>query len=66
MPDDVSAEPCPNFTGVSPRLIRDQLIVEERLGFERQFREAMAAAAETLDLTEVEKLLRACGDASRS
>lgn len=48
-----------SFGSVSPRLIRDGLIEEERSAFEGQFREAMTVAAERLDLTDVEKLLRA-------
>lgn len=43
----------------SPRSIWEAVLEEERPGFERQFREAMAVAAETLDLSEVEALLRA-------
>lgn len=45
--------------GLSPRAIRDAVLEEERAGFERQFRAALEVAAETLDLTGVEKLLRA-------
>lgn len=58
MTDDIVRPPC-SFEGSSPRLIRDRLTDEERPAFERQFRDAMAAAAQTLDLTEVETLLQA-------
>lgn len=52
----------PTLTGgLSPRAIRAAVLEEERPGFERQYREAMAVAvaAETLDLAGVEELLRA-------
>jgi hypothetical protein len=44
---------------LSPRAIRDAVLEEERPAFERQYRAALATAAETLDLTGLEKLLRA-------
>lgn len=58
MTEDI-VRPSFSAVGVSHRLIRDGLIDEERPAFERQFREAMTAAAQTLDLTGVESLLRA-------
>lgn len=42
----------------SPAAIRDALIDEERAEFERAYQEAMAEAAETLDLTKVLDVLR--------
>lgn len=54
-----AVESCVKLLELSPRVIREAVLEEERPGFERQFREAMAAAAETLDLTGVEQLLRA-------
>lgn len=43
---------------LSPRLISDGLIDEERPAFQRRFRRAMLLAAESLDLTPVWDLLR--------
>ncbi len=42
----------------SPAAIRDALIDEERAEFEQAYQEAMAEAAETLDLTTVLDVLR--------
>lgn len=42
----------------SPAAIRDALIDEERTEFEREYLEALAGAAETLDLTGVLDVLR--------
>lgn len=42
----------------TPVAIRDALIDEERVEFERAYREALAEAAETLDLTSVLDVLR--------
>ncbi|MPZ00719.1 MAG: hypothetical protein GEU97_22635 [Actinophytocola sp.] len=42
----------------SPAAIRDALIDEERAEFEQAYQEAMAEAAETLDLTRVLNVLR--------
>lgn len=42
----------------TPAAIRDALIDEERVEFERAYREALAEAAETLDLTSVLDVLR--------
>jgi hypothetical protein len=47
------------FGILSPRAIRAAVLEEERSGFEWQFREAMAVAAATLDLSGVEELLLA-------
>lgn len=52
-------EPPMLMGGLSPLAIRASVLEEERPGFDRQFREAMADAAETLDLSGVEELLRA-------
>jgi hypothetical protein len=41
-----------------PTAIRDALIDEERVEFERAYRQALAEAAETLDLTRVLDVLR--------
>jgi len=43
----------------TPAAIRDALIEEERVEFERAYRQALAEAAETLDLTRVLDVLRA-------
>lgn len=58
MTEDV-VEPSFALSGLSPRAIRDAVLEEERAGFERQFRAALAVAAETLELMELEELLRA-------
>ncbi|MFF5992880.1 DUF6247 family protein [Prauserella flavalba] len=58
MTDDAIEPPRP-FSGLAPRAIRDAVLEEERPAFERQYRAALATAAETLDLTELEELLRA-------
>jgi hypothetical protein len=42
----------------TPAAIRDALIDEERAEFERAYREALAQAAQTLDLTQVLDVLR--------
>lgn len=42
----------------TPAAIRDALIDEERAEFERAYRQALADAAETLDLTRVLDVLR--------
>jgi Family of unknown function (DUF6247) len=42
----------------TPAAIRDALIDEERAEFERAYRQALAEAAETLDLTRVMDVLR--------
>lgn len=42
----------------TPAAIRDALIDEERVEFERAYRQALAEAAETLDLTRVLDVLR--------
>lgn len=42
----------------TPAAIRDALIDEERAEFERAYRDALAKAAETLDLTRVLDVLR--------
>jgi hypothetical protein len=56
-PFDVSPVPVlpPETT---PAAIRDALIDEERAEFERAYRQALAEAAETLDLTRVLDVLR--------
>jgi hypothetical protein len=59
MTEDDAVEPPFALSCLSPRAIRDAVLEEERAGFERQFRAALGVAAETLDLPEVEKLLRA-------
>lgn len=56
--DDV-VKPSVAFASLSPRAIRDAVLEEERAAFTRQYRAALAVAAETLDLTGVEELLRA-------
>jgi hypothetical protein len=43
----------------TPAAIRDALIDEERVEFEQAYRDAMAEAARTLDLTRVLDVLRA-------
>jgi hypothetical protein len=49
-----SAEPAPALLSAhTPRAIRDALVDVERAEFERRYREEMAAAAHTLDLTGV-------------
>jgi hypothetical protein len=58
VPDDKVDVPT-LIGGLSPRAIRAAVLEEERPTFERQYREVMAVAAETLDLTGVEELLRA-------
>lgn len=58
MADDV-VKPSVAFASLSPRAIRDAVLEEERAAFTRQYRAALAVAAETLDLTGVEELLRA-------
>jgi hypothetical protein len=45
--------------GLAPQAIRAAVLEEERAGFERQYREAMAEAADTCDLTRVTEVLRA-------
>lgn len=47
-----------SFKDASPREIRAALIPEERPQFDRQWRAAMAEAAETFDLTGVDKTLQ--------
>ena len=54
-----AVEPSFTLTGLSPRAVRDAVLEEERPAFERQYREALAAAAETFDLKELQELLRA-------
>lgn len=56
-PFDVSPVPAlpPETT---PTSIRDALIDEERIEFERDYRAAMAVAARTMDLTAVLDVLR--------
>lgn len=54
-----AVEPPFVLSGLSPRAIRDAVLEEERAGFERQYRAALATAAETLDLSGLEELLRA-------
>ncbi|MQA62281.1 MAG: hypothetical protein GEU86_12440 [Actinophytocola sp.] len=51
MPDRLSPD-------TAPAAIRDALIDEERAAFERAYQEALADAAETLDLTSVLDVLR--------
>jgi SOS-response transcriptional repressor LexA len=55
--DDAVEQPL-GFGVASPRAIRDALLEEERAAFDRQFREAMAVAAESLDLSGVLDMLR--------
>lgn len=43
----------------TPEAIRDALVGEERVGFERRYRSAMVEAADSLDLTGVLEVLRA-------
>jgi hypothetical protein len=43
----------PSFAEASPAEVREALIPEEREEFDRQWREVMAKATATLDLTEV-------------
>jgi hypothetical protein len=51
--------PVPALPGdTSPAAIRDALIDEERVEFERAYQRAMAEAARTLDLTRVLDVLR--------
>lgn len=57
MTDD-AVEPPFALLDLSPRAIRDAVLEEERAGFEHQFRAALKVASETLDLTELEKVLR--------
>ncbi len=47
----------PRDVELNPRAIRDALIPEEVPEFDRRYREAMLAATESLDLTEVVALL---------
>lgn len=47
----------PPFADASPARVRAALIPEEADEFDRQWREAMARATESLDLTEVLELL---------
>lgn len=54
-----AVEPLFALSSLSPRAIRDAVLEEERGAFERQYRQALESAAETLDLAELEKLLRA-------
>jgi hypothetical protein len=56
--DDAVEQPL-GFGVASPGAIRAALLEEERAAFDRQFREAMAVAAESLDLTGVLDVLRA-------
>jgi hypothetical protein len=49
----------------APRAIRDALIDSERVEFEQRYREAMAEAAKTLDLTEVLRVLDAYQEIAR-
>ncbi|MDU0293866.1 DUF6247 family protein [Saccharothrix longispora] len=43
----------PSFSNASPAVVRGALIPEEAAEFDRQWREVMARATESLDLTEV-------------
>ncbi|MGH3811219.1 MAG: DUF6247 family protein [Pseudonocardiaceae bacterium] len=53
------ASPVPALpSDTTPAAIRDALIDEERAEFERAYRQALAEAAETLDLTRVLDVLR--------
>lgn len=52
-----SHEP-PHSPDATPRAIREALLPEEAGDFDREFRQAMADATETLDLTGVLALLR--------
>jgi hypothetical protein len=53
-----AVEPLSVFVALSPWAIGNA-VLEERAEFERQYRAALAIAAETLDLTALEELLRA-------
>lgn len=53
------------FAPAVPRAIRDALIDSERDEFEQRYREAMAEAAHTLDLTEVLHVLDAWQEIAR-
>jgi hypothetical protein len=50
--------PSPSFADASPAEVRAALIPEEVVEFERDWRSALAKAAETLDLTVVLETLR--------
>jgi hypothetical protein len=52
-PEPRRDRPGPPFADASPAEIRAALIPEEAAEFEREWREVMARAAETLDLSEV-------------
>ena len=50
-------DPLPATRGRSPRAIRTALLPEEAGGFDREYRQAMREATETLDLTPVLEML---------
>jgi hypothetical protein len=54
-----AAEPsrARNFKDASPREVRDALVPEELPDFDRQWRKALTEAADSLDLTQVHKVL---------
>lgn len=62
----IPSEPVPALLApAAPRAIRDALIDSERAEFEQAYREAMAEAAKTLDLTEVLRVLDAYQEIAR-
>ena len=49
----------PSFASASPATVRAALIPEDAARFDRRWREVMAAATESFDLTEVHRVLAA-------
>lgn len=46
-----------NFTDASPREVRAAIVPEEQPDFDRQWKKALAEAAESLELTDVYRVL---------